>query len=346
MAGLFDEELERQRRQLQEAGVTPEMVAESATSLLPVPMSPIEKIMERDGKGKTFGKMLLGGFTGLTPFLMPELIGGNARYKAELDNYYDQVERNREDAMLNGINMENPSIADISNLPTSLQGLGASVYQGNQGGYMAQQAQLAGMGYTDFMALSPEMRRWHIRNNASDKDRASMDLVNGVQTTEQKAAQAAAVTAATERAKLDTAAEVTEESRVPQLQDAFDITTQLLDDESYRPLYGAFDGRTPTVLPESLDAKSKLGRLSNILYMFARGELKGQGQVTEQEAEAARSAQSMITDFLQSDDQTEEELIRLNRKFGQILGYDEADLWRPREERTDRRWRVVTDGNN
>jgi hypothetical protein len=133
---------------------------------------------------------------------------------------------------------------------------------------------------------------------------------------------------------------------MPQIQDAFDITMQLLDDESYKALYGAIDGRTATVLPESLDAKAKLERLSNILYMFARGDLKGQGQVTEQEAEAARSAQSMITDFLQSDEQTEEELIRLNERFGNLLGYEDADLWRPRQERTDKRWRVVTDGNN
>ena len=81
---LFQEELEQQRRKLAEQGVTPEMIAdapnvEAAQSLLPVPLSPIEKMIERDGKGKTFGKMLLGGFTGMTPFLMPELIGGRAR---------------------------------------------------------------------------------------------------------------------------------------------------------------------------------------------------------------------------------------------------------------------------
>lgn len=98
MASLFDDELERQRKQLAEAGVTPQMIADApnvaaAESLLPVPLSPIEKMIERDGKGKTFGKMLLGGFTGMTPLLMPELIGGNARYKAELDVYNDQRKR-------------------------------------------------------------------------------------------------------------------------------------------------------------------------------------------------------------------------------------------------------------
>jgi hypothetical protein len=98
MASLFDDELERQRKQLAEAGVTAQMIADApnvaeAQSLLPVPLSPIEKMIERDGKGKTFGKMLLGGFTGLTPLLMPELIGGRERYKAELDVYNDQLKR-------------------------------------------------------------------------------------------------------------------------------------------------------------------------------------------------------------------------------------------------------------
>ena len=95
---LFEEELERQRKQLGGVGVTPQMIedapnVEAAQSLLPVPLSPIEKIMERDGKAKTFGKMLLGGFTGMTPLLMPALIGGKERYKAELDVYNDQRKR-------------------------------------------------------------------------------------------------------------------------------------------------------------------------------------------------------------------------------------------------------------
>jgi hypothetical protein len=94
-----DEEIRRQREMLAaSAEVSGQMIDDApnvavAESLLPVPLSPIEKMMERDGKGKTFGKMLLGGMTGLTPFLMPELIGGNARYKAELDVYNDARKR-------------------------------------------------------------------------------------------------------------------------------------------------------------------------------------------------------------------------------------------------------------
>lgn len=95
---LLEEQLEEIKRKTAGVGVTPEMAqvaaaqpeAASQGGLLPVPMSPIEKMMERDGKAKTMGKMLLGGFTGLTPFLMPELIGGRARYNAELEMYNKQ----------------------------------------------------------------------------------------------------------------------------------------------------------------------------------------------------------------------------------------------------------------
>ena len=94
----LQDELDKTKQQVASVGVTPEIGADrrgTARSCfskpsLNVPMSPIEKMMERDGKGKTMAKMLLGGFTGMTPFLMPELIGGRARYEQELKDYAAQ----------------------------------------------------------------------------------------------------------------------------------------------------------------------------------------------------------------------------------------------------------------
>lgn len=359
----------------------------TTTGLLPMPVSPMEKAIQEQGKAKVMGKMLLGGFTGMTPLLLPEIYQGNTRYKEQLKAYNEQqtriatqeasspyydalnndttdddlgalrqlaalqpdvygavlkrYEESRADAarqreVLSGVDMSNPTPADIAALPSSMQPYATDVYRGNQGGYLADQSAAAGMSYPDFMALSPEVRRWHIRKNASEADRADMDFVAGRQTPQQKADEAALVTEATETAKLTAQTKATEESRAPQLQDAFDITMQLLDSDDYRDLYGAVDGRTPTVLPESLNAQAKLERLSNILYMFARGELKGQGQVTEQEAEAARSAASTLTNFLQGDDQAYDELVRLNKKFGKILDLKPEDLWRQRPSEEDR----------
>ena len=108
---LLEEQLEEIKRKTAGVGVTPEMAqvaaaqpeAASQGGLLPVPMSPIEKMMERDGKAKTFGKMLLGGFTGLTPFLMPELIGGRDRYRAELELYNKQQSAQTERDRMSGL---------------------------------------------------------------------------------------------------------------------------------------------------------------------------------------------------------------------------------------------------
>ena len=66
--------------------------------------------------------------------------------------------------------------------------------------------------------------------------------------------------------------------------------------------------------------ESKIKQIGDILYMFARGELKGQGQVTEQEAEAARNAASRITNMRMSESEAEEELRRLQKMFGQRIG--------------------------
>ena len=103
MVSIFDEELEKQRQQLQSVGVTPEMTQIAAATpepvtqenLLQMPMSPMERMMEEDGKAKTIGKMLLGGFTGTMPFMFPGMAGEKQRYEHELEAYYDQQNQMR-----------------------------------------------------------------------------------------------------------------------------------------------------------------------------------------------------------------------------------------------------------
>lgn len=114
MAGLFDDELERQRKQLEGVGVNQAMV--DAAGLLPVAGEPpkhwLEQARERDGNAKFFGKMLLGGFTGTMPFIFPEGIGGNARYKAELEKHYDAREE---------LQRQQDLLADISGLGDGIE---------------------------------------------------------------------------------------------------------------------------------------------------------------------------------------------------------------------------------
>lgn len=103
MVSIFDEELERQRQQLEAVGVTPQMTQIAAATpdmisednLLQAPKTPMEEMMERDGKGKTIGKMLLGGFTGLTPLLFPGMASAKERYKQDYEAYTDQQKQLR-----------------------------------------------------------------------------------------------------------------------------------------------------------------------------------------------------------------------------------------------------------
>ena len=97
---LLEEQLEEIRKKTASVGVTPEMVSASpvGSGLLGVkaPQHWTQEAMERDGKGKFFGKMLLGGFTGLTPLLFPEMIGAKARYETDLA-LYQKSSRNGDD---------------------------------------------------------------------------------------------------------------------------------------------------------------------------------------------------------------------------------------------------------
>ena len=151
--GLLDEQLEEARRATASVGVTPGMVANStpqeklAESLLPVPKSPIEKIIERDGMGKTLGKMLIGGMTGMTPFLMPELIGGRARYKAELADC-EQLEEQREQQRRQGYAdvLMNPESSQTERAVAGIMAGGVGEYDQNPKVYSPGQIGYDGAG--------------------------------------------------------------------------------------------------------------------------------------------------------------------------------------------------------
>lgn len=134
--------------------------------------------------------------------------------------------------------------------------------------------------------------------------------------------QAAAKAGGAEEGKLDANEAAKNESQKPQMEVAYDLVSSILDDpnKTYHNAYGVIDAMTPTVRQETADVESKIKQIGDILYMFARGELKGQGQVTEQEAEAARNAASRITNMRMSESEAEDELRRLQKMFGQRIG--------------------------
>lgn len=327
MAGLFDEELERQRKQLEGVGVTPDMV--ETAGLLPVAAEPpkhwTEAARERDGNGKFFGKMLLGGLTGTTPFLFPEMFGAKERYKSELEAYNDAQERMRELEALQSIDPMNPGVAGISiasDVNSKLGDYYTGRYIGNQNAdtWAGRTAAKLGMTYQEFMDLDVKTREALIWQNASPEERAELDYVSGRQTTEQKADEAAAVTRATEGAKQEVLEETTERAQSPQMQIAFDTLGSILQDEVYPQAYGVLDSRLKTVRQSTQDVQTQIEKVSAILYMFARGELKGQGQVTEDEAKWAMKSRSSLLDYAQGDESAKREMMLIQRQLGEKLG--------------------------
>jgi len=291
-----------------------------------------ESARERDGNMKFFGKMLLGGMTGTTPFLFPEMFGGKARYAAEMESYTEAQERLRELQALSQIDPLNPTIGDISIGTDANKQLGdffTDTYIGNTNSstWVAEQAKKAGMTYSEFMAMDEKARNAIIYDNASEEERAQLDWIAGRQTPEQKAADAGAVTRAQEEAKAGVQTEQTDKSQAPQMQVAFDTINDVLNTGDYHAIYGTVDSNTPTMLQSSQNAQTQIEKISAILYMFARGELKGQGQVTEDEAKWAMKSRSSLMDFAQGDEAARAEMMLIQRQLGQKLGIEDESLY-------------------
>lgn len=291
-----------------------------------------EAARERDGSAKFFGKMLLGGMTGMTPFLFPEMFGGKARYAAEMETYTDAQKRLRELQALSQIDPNNPTISDISLGTDANKELGdffTGNYIGNANSstWVAEQARKAGMTYSEFMAMDEKARNAIIYDNASDEERAQLDWIAGRQTREQKAGDAGAITRAQEEARADVLTETTEKAQAPQMQVAFDTINDVLNKGDYHAIYGTVDSRTPTYIQSSQNVQTQIEKISAILYMFARGELKGQGQVTEDEAKWAMKSRSSLMDFSQGDEAARAEMMLIQRQLGNRLGITDESMY-------------------
>ena len=142
---LLEEQLEEIRKKTAAVGVTPEMAQarRPARGLLGIepPRHWTEKAIEEDGKGKFFGKMLLGGFTGLTPLLFPEMIGSRARYKAELARNYEKMQDAQERQMLNNERHVQPDDVRHSDDANGNARLCLRYLPGQRGGYLADRMQ-------------------------------------------------------------------------------------------------------------------------------------------------------------------------------------------------------------
>ena len=143
---------------------------------LMMPQSPLEKVMEKNGKGKTLGKMALTALSGglLAPVLMPELMGAGKRYEAEMDAYKEDLTAQRMSERLESIDFDNLQPEDIAFLNAASKDLGAfgtdmlAAQMNSDGG---DSAIAAAYGYTPYQwsQLSPEAQRG-MRNDYRHKN--------------------------------------------------------------------------------------------------------------------------------------------------------------------------------
>lgn len=73
-----------------------------------------------------------------------------------------------------------------------------------------------------------------------------------------------------------------------------DLATGLLNDPSLEAISGAFDAMTPDVQPASRDAANRYNQLKNLLTLGKRGDLKGQGQVSNWEGQMVEKGASAL----------------------------------------------------
>jgi NADH dehydrogenase/NADH:ubiquinone oxidoreductase subunit G len=70
---------------------------------------------------------------------------------------------------------------------------------------------------------------------------------------------------------------------------------ELVQHPGFENIYGSFEGVMPTVKQESVNAEAIRQNVTDILTLAARGQLKGQGQITEGETRMLRDAQSILS---------------------------------------------------
>lgn len=136
----------------------------TAAQQLEPPKHWTQKALEEDGGMKFFGKMLLGGLTGLTPLLFPEMIGSKARYASELETYGDQLLAQNMADKIGGIDFDNLRPEDIATLNAASKDLGKYgtdrlAAQMNSGGGDAAIAESFGYKPYQWAQLSPEQKR-------------------------------------------------------------------------------------------------------------------------------------------------------------------------------------------
>lgn len=106
-----------------------------------------------------------------------------------------------------------------------------------------------------------------------------------------------------DKAKRDAeAAEKAKSSETYNIQNAADLVSELKSHPGFKGIYGNWQGASPTFRQQSIDAESIRDQLLNVMTLAARGQIKGQGQITDSETLMLERAQSRLSNPQISDE--------------------------------------------
>lgn len=113
------------------------------------------------------------------------------------------------------------------------------------------------------------------------------------------------------------------QAEITRAQDVKSLVDKARSSKVIKNYYGAVAGRTPPVRQETLDLQADIERIISLASLAARGELKGQGPVSDFEGRLLANAQTVLSNRLISPERAEEEMDRLSDLMQDIMSRGE-----------------------
>lgn len=109
------------------------------------------------------------------------------------------------------------------------------------------------------------------------------------------------------------------QAEVTRAQDVKSLLDRASKSASLKNYYGAVSGRTPAVKQKTLDFQADIERVISLASLAARGELKGQGPVSDFEGRMLANAQTVLANRLISPERAQEEMERISDLMQDIM---------------------------
>jgi hypothetical protein len=109
------------------------------------------------------------------------------------------------------------------------------------------------------------------------------------------------------------------QAEVTRAQDVKSLLDRASKNPALKNYYGAVAGRTPALKQNTLDLQADIDRVISLASLAARGELKGQGPVSDFEGRMLANAQTVLANRLISPERAAEEMERISDLMQDIM---------------------------